>query len=528
MATLADVIRRRRKTGQSRTVSLAGSLKDKLKEKIDPRQLFNQSGILTSLFPSLKAYKAKGISEETGKLIQKKTADLSAAPQLQSSYDLSGIEKNTQIAAVNSLSLPGLSRDVNVMRQNIIKLVKVVGLKPENKADNFFKKSKEREAEYESKFKTVKKVTRQTPEPTTDKEENSKSFLAKLIGIVGAIIKSVISTITKLLGTLTSVMTSLVTDLIKGLKGAIVAVITSMGVLLKDVLKKVIKAFTKVFSMLNKGGLLRLISSVLLSTAGTAVIVAALAAGGLYQLAQDYRKGRENTDRARYLQEQARTVGLTPDEQKEYEGLVDKGTFVSEGQSRERALKSQIDKYTAESILNGLDSSDKDVKSEAQKTLNELGITPIALRIYYEMMYGEKSNTQTRRGMTLGQASNVAGERQQLVLENKAMTEPTPEPVAEEPTTKAEIQKSSIFNNIQPLFQPKVENSAQLDSSIFNPTGTNIIGATYSLKDSVRRNPMIDATMIDLPSETMSGNGGGPVRATLPDVMNPYYPTLTQ
>jgi hypothetical protein len=135
MATLADVIKQRRSTGQSRTGSLIGSLKDKLKEKIDPRQLFNQSGILTALFPSLKAFKAKGISGDVGKLLQKKTLDVQDTEQLQSLNSLSTIEQNTKIAAINSLSLPSLSRDVNVMRQNISKLVKVVGLKPETKAE---------------------------------------------------------------------------------------------------------------------------------------------------------------------------------------------------------------------------------------------------------------------------------------------------------------------------------------------------------------------------------------------------------
>ena len=53
------------------------------------------------------------------------------------------------LIAKNSLSLPGMARDVNVLRQNIAKLVKLKSGTAASKADKFFKTEDQREAEME-------------------------------------------------------------------------------------------------------------------------------------------------------------------------------------------------------------------------------------------------------------------------------------------------------------------------------------------------------------------------------------------
>ena len=60
MATgrLTEIIKSRRQSGLGVTSSLAGGVKERLKEKFDPRRIFNQNGILTSLFPKLRAYRS--------------------------------------------------------------------------------------------------------------------------------------------------------------------------------------------------------------------------------------------------------------------------------------------------------------------------------------------------------------------------------------------------------------------------------------------------------------------------------------
>ena len=65
------------------------------------------------------------------------------------------------IIAKYSMSLPGMARDMNVLRQNIVKLVKLKGGETSRfggKADAFFKGSKEREESLESEVASKKKV----------------------------------------------------------------------------------------------------------------------------------------------------------------------------------------------------------------------------------------------------------------------------------------------------------------------------------------------------------------------------------
>jgi hypothetical protein len=64
------------------------------------------------------------------------------------------------------MSLPGMARDMNVMRQNIVKLVKLKGGKTSRfggKADAFFKGSKEREESLEAEMASKKKVPVKAP-----------------------------------------------------------------------------------------------------------------------------------------------------------------------------------------------------------------------------------------------------------------------------------------------------------------------------------------------------------------------------
>lgn len=73
------------------------------------------------------------------------------------------------IIAKNSMSLPGMARDMNVLRQNVVKLVKLKGGKTSRfggKADAFFKGSKEREETLEAEMKSKKKVPAKVGAPT--------------------------------------------------------------------------------------------------------------------------------------------------------------------------------------------------------------------------------------------------------------------------------------------------------------------------------------------------------------------------
>lgn len=80
------------------------------------------------------------------------------------------------IIAKNSLALPGMARDMNVLRQNIVKLVKLKNAEAITKADKFFKTEDQREAELEE---AKKKETTPVPvdkegKPKKEKEEGGK------------------------------------------------------------------------------------------------------------------------------------------------------------------------------------------------------------------------------------------------------------------------------------------------------------------------------------------------------------------
>jgi hypothetical protein len=85
-----------------------------------------------------------------------------------------------KIIAKNSMALPGMARDMNVLRQNIQKLVKLKGGKSRiGAADNFFDREDKRESDLEAQTMKGSKVT-----PVSSKEgeeEGGSTLLAKLI-----------------------------------------------------------------------------------------------------------------------------------------------------------------------------------------------------------------------------------------------------------------------------------------------------------------------------------------------------------
>jgi len=81
-----------------------------------------------------------------------------------------------KIIAKNSMALPGMARDMNVLRQNMVKLVKLKGGKSRGAADAYFLKEDERERALESQ-----KLKAGKPTPATSKKEDEGGLLAKLI-----------------------------------------------------------------------------------------------------------------------------------------------------------------------------------------------------------------------------------------------------------------------------------------------------------------------------------------------------------
>jgi hypothetical protein len=150
---LTEIVASRRSRGGGVAGALAGGIKERLKEKFDPRQLINQQGLLAALFPGLKKYQAKtsGSSKTSGKSIDSSSINLSEVKPL-----FENIQFNTTITAKNLSVLPAIHRDFNVIRQNIGKLLKFEKIDARTKADMYFKEASKREEMYESLLNKLK------------------------------------------------------------------------------------------------------------------------------------------------------------------------------------------------------------------------------------------------------------------------------------------------------------------------------------------------------------------------------------
>jgi hypothetical protein len=158
MSRLADIYKSEKRSGGG----LGSTLGKAALEKIDPRQMFNQQGLMAAMLPSLfKAYSATPKSRSNTMSSRLTTPSLNTGA-LES--QLTDIGVNTRLTAKNTMVLPMMARDSNLTKLNIMKLVKLQGGKSTRTSDMFFKNSAAREKEYESKFSKEKA---KTPTPSS-------------------------------------------------------------------------------------------------------------------------------------------------------------------------------------------------------------------------------------------------------------------------------------------------------------------------------------------------------------------------
>jgi len=171
----ADIVRKQRSGGKGIFGSLSSAATESLKEKMDPRNLLNQKGVLTALFPGLRSYKTKQI--------ERSSRTIATGPSLVSVNNdtLNAMNEKLDFIGKNTMSLPIMMRDINVMRQSMIKLVKLQGGEQKDKADRFFKTSAEQEKLYENTLKSKKSST--APTKVGEKKESSFSTFALLAGV---------------------------------------------------------------------------------------------------------------------------------------------------------------------------------------------------------------------------------------------------------------------------------------------------------------------------------------------------------
>jgi hypothetical protein len=189
---LSEIIAYKRSQGGSVTGSLAGGIKERLKEKFDPRQLVNQRGLLAALFPGLKAYQAKTSAKELSSSSLQRTSFDEIKPILET------ISFNTKVTAKNTMVLPALHRDVNVIRQNMVKLVKMKGGDARTKADMYFVKAKDREDKYERELKKERNKSRELSNLKDGEKDDKKGLLGTILSSIVKGIKLIINSIVTL------------------------------------------------------------------------------------------------------------------------------------------------------------------------------------------------------------------------------------------------------------------------------------------------------------------------------------------
>lgn len=110
-----------------------------------------KEGFLSSLFGKKKKEKEKEKeTSPTKEVTEQKPEEPTIGSNVLPFLDL---------IAKNSITLPGMARDVNVLRQNIAKLVKIKGETAATKADKFFKTEDQRESELEAAKAKAKPTT---------------------------------------------------------------------------------------------------------------------------------------------------------------------------------------------------------------------------------------------------------------------------------------------------------------------------------------------------------------------------------
>lgn len=212
----ADLVRYQKSQGKGVIGSLSGAVGQATLQKIDPRNyLFNRRGTLATLFPGLKGYQAKTSSD---KIASGASGGFSAGQVEMIGTKLDQLSAQMSMTSKNTMSLPMMARDMNVMRQNIVKMVKAQGIKPAQRADAFFMRAGEREKAYESQF--GKKTTSPTPVMTPSKTDGNIGLLGTLITTVGNIIST---TLTQGLKSIADIITGAMSSLAEIISSAILA-----------------------------------------------------------------------------------------------------------------------------------------------------------------------------------------------------------------------------------------------------------------------------------------------------------------
>ena len=257
---LSDILKQEYKS-KGIVGGLASATGKRVLEKLDIRNaLFGGSGVGSLVGRKIFGKGYSAINEKSGAdKLSSQTAPILSAQ----SDKLDTIGMNTQITAKNSMAIPSMARDMNVMRQNIIKMVKLQGGTATNKADAFFSKAKDREAAYEVQFGAKKETT---PTKVAEKKED-KGIIGTILSALSLGVSKIFDGLKSTVGSVTGLFASLITklpgvlSLVEGmatvLRVGIAALTSPLGLLVAGIAAAVaaVKLFTdKILDRAEKEG----------------------------------------------------------------------------------------------------------------------------------------------------------------------------------------------------------------------------------------------------------------------------------
>ena len=212
MATFTDVYKQELKS-KGILSSLGSAAFKRTKERLDPRNmLFGGSGMLAASGQKIFGKGYQSLERTPGKrLAESGTFNGEIKSEVLNSLLISSQNQESQltIIAKNTMNSNAMARDMNVMRQNIMKLVTMGGGKASRASDMFFRDSAARENAYESQIAKNKSKTSPTVvNKPGESEGGNKGIMGALLGIGSTIATAVTGALSSIPSLLLSIFSA--------------------------------------------------------------------------------------------------------------------------------------------------------------------------------------------------------------------------------------------------------------------------------------------------------------------------------
>jgi hypothetical protein len=228
MATFTDVYKKELKS-KGILSSIGTAALKRTREKLDIRNmLFGGSGAIAATGQKIFGKGYQAIQKDS--LVPKPASEQNVVQSVAMDQLLVSSQKQEAqlaIIAKNTMNSNAMARDMNVMRQNIMKLVTMGGGKASRGADMFFKEAAAREASYESQFKKGKEKQTTAPTPVAEKSKSGG-----MLALFGGIATAIVGTIRSALGGIPDILKSIfsIDNLLKvfGIAGNVISGIAKL------------------------------------------------------------------------------------------------------------------------------------------------------------------------------------------------------------------------------------------------------------------------------------------------------------